>query len=93
MKIAIQFSNPFVLIFLIGTAVSLLINHFLEFVDYKARCKKGGSLPEEIKNLTKLQVLHIDNWQPPSERFSDEYKQHLQDLLPNCRIHFDKNDY
>lgn len=51
------------------------------------------SLPEEIKNLTKLQVLHIDNWQPSSERFSDEYKQHLQDLLPNCRIHFDKNDY
>ena len=51
MKIAIQFSNPFVLIFLIGTAVSLLINHFLEFVDYKARCKKGGSLPEEIKSV------------------------------------------
>ena len=51
------------------------------------------SLPEEIKNLTKLQVLHIDNWQPSSERFSDEYKQHLQDLLPNCRIHFDKNDH
>ena len=51
------------------------------------------SLPEEIKNLTKLQELHIDNWQSSSERFSDEYKQHLQDLLPNCRIHFDKNDH
>lgn len=50
------------------------------------------SLPEEIKNLTKLQVLHIDNWQPSSERFSEEYKQHLQALLPNCRIHFDAND-
>lgn len=50
------------------------------------------SLPEEIKNLTKLQVLHIDNWQPSSERFSDEYKKHIQELLPNCRIHFDKND-
>ena len=51
------------------------------------------SLPEEIKNLTKLQELYIDNWQPSSKRFSDEYKQHLQDLLPNCRIHFDKNDH
>ena len=51
------------------------------------------SLPEEIRNLTKLQELHIDNWQPSSDRFSDEYKQHLQDLLPNCRIHFDKNDH
>ena len=50
------------------------------------------SLPEEIKNLTKLQVLHIDNWQPSSERFSDEYKKHIRELLPNCRIHFDKND-
>ena len=51
------------------------------------------SLPEEIKNLTKLQELYIDNWQPSSERFSDEYKKHLQELLPNCRIHFDKNDH
>ena len=50
------------------------------------------SLPEEIKNLTKLQELHIDNWESSSVRFSDEYKQHLQGLLPNCRIHFDKND-
>ena len=50
-------------------------------------------LPEEIKNLTKLQELYIDNWQSSSKRFSDEYKQHLQDLLPNCRIHFDKNDH
>lgn len=51
MKIAVQFSNPFVLIFLIGTIVSFLINHFFEFVDYKARCKNGGRLPEEIKSV------------------------------------------
>lgn len=51
MKTAVQFSNPFVLIFLIGTVVSLLINHFLEFVDYKARCKNGGTLPDEIKTV------------------------------------------
>ena len=51
------------------------------------------SLPEEIGNLQNLQVLHIDNWGPSSARFTDEYKQHLQELLPNCRIHFDKNDW
>lgn len=51
------------------------------------------TLPEEIKNLTKLQELHLENWQPSSQRFSDEYKKHLQELLPSCRIHFDKNDW
>ena len=51
MKIAVQFSNPFVLIFLIGTIVSFILNHFLEFIDYKARCKNGGKLPEEIKDI------------------------------------------
>lgn len=51
MKTAVQFSNPFVLIFLIGTIVSFLLNHFLEFVDYKARCKNGGTLPDEIKSV------------------------------------------
>lgn len=48
-------------------------------------------LPEEIKGLTLLQELHIDNWQPSSERFSGEYKRLLQQWLPNCKIHFDKN--
>ena len=57
MKTAVQFSNPFVLIFLIGTVVSLLINHFLEFVDYKARCKNGGRLPEEIKAVPEAAEL------------------------------------
>ena len=51
MKIAVQFSNPFVLIFLIGTMVSFILNHFLEFIDYKARCKNDGKLPEEIKDI------------------------------------------
>lgn len=50
------------------------------------------SLPEEIKNLTRLQELHIDNWESSSKRFSDEYKKHLQKLLPNCKIYFDKNE-
>lgn len=49
-------------------------------------------LPEEIKNLTKLQELYIDNWQPSSERFTEEQKRQIQEWLPNCKIHFDKND-
>jgi len=50
-----------------------------------------NELPEEIKNLTNLQELYIDNWQPSSERFSEEQIRQIQEWLPNCKIHFDKN--
>ena len=51
MNIAVSFSNPFILIFLIGTFLSFVINHFLEFIDYKARCKNGGKIPEELAKI------------------------------------------
>jgi len=51
MNIAVNFTNPFVLVFIIGSFLSFLINQFLEFIDYRARCKNGGQLPEELKNI------------------------------------------
>ncbi len=51
MKSVVIFNNPFVLVFLIGSLVSFLINQFLEFIDFKARKKNGGSLPDELKNI------------------------------------------
>jgi len=51
MKIAVQFTNPFVLIYLVGTVVSFLINQFLEFIDYRARVKNGGKIPEELADI------------------------------------------
>ena len=51
MNFAVNFSNPFVLIFLVGTLLSFLINHFLEFIDYRARCKNAGKLPEELQKI------------------------------------------
>lgn len=47
----IQYSNVFVVIFIAGTVLSFLIKHFLEFIDYRARKKNGGTLPAELKAI------------------------------------------
>ena len=51
MNISVNFTNPFVLVFLCGTLATLLINHFLEFIDYRARAKNGGHIPEVLQNI------------------------------------------
>lgn len=53
----IVFSNPFIIIFLVGTVLSFLINHFLEFIDWRARVKNGGKLPEELKEIPASKVF------------------------------------
>lgn len=47
----INYSNIFILIFLIGTFISFLINHFLEFIKWKATKKSGGKIPEELSSI------------------------------------------
>lgn len=51
MKLSVILSNPFVIIFLAGYVLSFLIKQFLEFIDYKARKRNGGKLPEELKEI------------------------------------------
>lgn len=51
MNIVVDFKNPFVLIFVIGTFLSLFLNHFLEFIDYHARVKNGNRLPSELLEI------------------------------------------
>ncbi len=51
MNISVNLSNPFVLIFLCGTIATFLINHFLEFIDFRARSKNGGSIPTVLQNI------------------------------------------
>ncbi|TCC88247.1 leucine-rich repeat domain-containing protein [Pedobacter frigiditerrae] len=41
------------------------------------------TLPDEIRNLTSLQELHIEN-----NNISEREKKRIQNLLPNCVIHF-----
>lgn len=48
---SVNFSNPFVLIFLCGTVATFLINHFLEFIDFRARAKNGGSIPPVLQKI------------------------------------------
>ena len=51
MNISVNLTNPFVLIFLCGTVATFLINHFLEFIDYRARVKNGGSIPAILQKI------------------------------------------
>lgn len=51
MTFSVNFSNPFVIIFLCGSLATFLINQFLEFIDYRARVKNGGKLPEILQKI------------------------------------------
>ena len=51
MNIAVNFSNPFVLVFVCGSVATFLINHFLEFIDWRARAKNGGSVPQALQKI------------------------------------------
>ncbi len=51
MNISVNFSNPFILIFVCGTVATFLINHFLEFIDFRARAKNGGKLPAILQKI------------------------------------------
>lgn len=53
----IVISNPFVVIFAAGTLLSFLINHFLEFIDWRARVKNGGKIPDELKEFPESSVF------------------------------------
>lgn len=53
----IVIGNPFVIIFAAGTLVSFLINHVLEFVDWRARVKNGGKLPDELNGFPESSVF------------------------------------
>ena len=47
----IVLSNPFIIIFLVGTICSFLVHHFLEFISWRSRCKNKGKLPSELQNI------------------------------------------
>ena len=51
MNIAVNLSNPFVLVFVCGSVATFLINHFLEFIDWRARAKNGGSVPQALQKI------------------------------------------
>ena len=60
MKDVIVYSNPFIILFISGTILSFLIKHLLEFLDWKARVKNGGKVPEELKNIPAASVFDTE---------------------------------
>ncbi|MCQ2595376.1 MAG: M48 family metallopeptidase [Treponemataceae bacterium] len=47
----VDFSNIFIIVFVAGTIATFLVNQLLEYLDFRARCKNGGKVPEVLKNI------------------------------------------
>ena len=60
MKNLIVYSNPFIIVFLCGTILSFVINHLLEFIDWRARVKNGGKLPAELNEIPAASVFDTE---------------------------------
>ena len=88
MNIAINFSNPFVLIFLIGTIASFFIHHFLEFIDYKARKKNGGTLPKELQEIPAANVFDQEKLKKISEYENAKYFAWIHSSVCNLVLDF-----
>lgn len=88
MNIAINFSNPFVLIFLIGTIASFFIHHFLEFIDYKTRKKNGGTLPKELQEIPAANVFDQEKLKRISEYENAKYFAWIPSSVCNLVLDF-----
>ena len=60
MSIKVDFGNPFVLVLLIGTLASFVLNQFMEYIDYKARLLNGGKVPEELADIASAQAFDTE---------------------------------
>lgn len=47
----VNFTNGFVIFFVVCATLHFLINHILEFADYKTRRHNGGKIPDLLKNI------------------------------------------
>ncbi len=57
MHVAVDFSNVFVIIFLVGATVSFAITQILELIDYRSRKRNGGVVPEILGKYPESEVL------------------------------------
>lgn len=48
---SIDFKSPFIIIFLVGTIISFLINQILELVDFHSRIRNGSKIPEVLESV------------------------------------------
>ena len=54
---AVEFSNIFIIIFLAGSIVTASMSFVLEAIDYKARKRNGGILPDILKKYPESSVF------------------------------------
>lgn len=52
-----NFSSPFVIIFLAGTVLNFLLENFLEFIDFKNRKTNGQKIPQGLEGAVKPETL------------------------------------
>ena len=57
MHSVVDFSNVFVIIFLVGSTVSFIVNQVLEAIDYRHRTKNGGVVPEVLRKYPESEVF------------------------------------
>ncbi len=80
MHAVVDFSNVFVLVFLVGSAVTFVLNHVLEWIDYRSRLRNGGRVPgilgkypesavfdtDKLKRITEYENAKYFSWIPYS---------------------------
>lgn len=52
-----EFKNPFIILFIVGTIFSYVLHEVLEYIDYRARCKNGTVVPTELFGYVDSKVL------------------------------------
>ena len=66
-----DFKNPFVIIFIVGTLFSFILDSLLDFINYKFRQKHGLEIPEELNGLLDEATLKKTRDYKNAHYFSD----------------------
>ena len=80
----IDYSNPFIIAFFVGTILSFLIDHILEFIDWKARSENGGKLPDELEEIPAASVFDKEKL----KNINDYKNQKYFFNIPSSIFHF-----
>lgn len=69
----LDFTNGFVLFYLIGSCVTFILHQVLEYIDYSARKKNGGVVPEEIRDIEAAKCFDSEKLKKITDYENDKY--------------------
>ena len=70
----LDFSNIFVLIYVIGKVFTFALNNILEYIDYSFRKRNGGTLPKKLQEIeTARTVFDKDKLKKISDYENEKY--------------------